>query len=647
MERKSLVVDNDPIMLKWMSNFLENEGYQVVTGEDGLEALNLLKHYKPDIIFADLIMPNIDGEKLCQVIRRDPGLKDVFLVVFSAAAPEENLHLYDTGADVCIAKSSFDKMAKQIRKALEEYQRRARHAASKPLIDFDDAFPRQITRELLNSRKHFELILRSMEEGILEITPQGQIIYSNPSALSLVGLPEERLLASNFIELFQEMDREKIKGYLSSLETNGRRIKIDPPLPLNGKQISLTLLSIPDEDNRTTIVLLKDESERKKMEAQLLQAQKMEAIGTLAGGIAHDFNNLLMVIQGNVSLMLLDTEPSHPHYEMLKAIEKKVQSGSKLTSQLLGYARKGRYEVKPLLLNPLVKETAETFGRTRKNIVLHFDLDEDLHTIEADPGQIEQVLMNLLVNAGDAMPHGGELYLKTLNVTHREIQSEIYEAAPGHYVLLSVRDTGIGMDQKTKERIFDPFFTTKGLGRGTGLGLASVYGIVKGHQGYINVESELGKGSTFSIFLPASAERVEAQVSKVEQIVKGQGTLLLVDDEEYILEVGEKILKTLGYDVLLANNGEKAIELFEANRDRIDLVILDLIMPYKGGQETFDEIRRINPRVKILLSSGYSMEGQAAEIMRKGCEGFIQKPFSIQEFSQKLKEILDSKRGKP
>ncbi len=646
MERKALVVDNDPIVLKWMTNFLEKEGYQVLAGEDGLSALNLLKNYKPDIIFADLIMPNIDGEKLCQMIPKNPDLKDVYLVVFSAVAPEENHDLRQAGADLCLAKTSFDKMSRHIRKALDELARRASCSKTETTLCLKDAIPRQITRELLNSRKHFELILRSMEEGILEINPQGQIIYSNPSALSLIGLPEEKVLASNFIHLFQEADREKLKGLLSTLEKEGRRINVDHPFQLDGRQVFLTLLPIPDGEHRSTIILIKDVSERKKMEAQLLQAQKMEAIGTLAGGIAHDFNNLLMVIQGNVSLMLLDLEPSHPHYEMLKAIEKKVQNGSKLTSQLLGYARKGRYEVKPILLNQLVKETSETFGRTRKNIVIHLDLSPDLHSLEADSSQMEQVLMNLLVNAADAMPHGGELFLRTANVTHQEIRSEVYEATPGDYILLAVTDTGIGMDQKTMQRIFDPFFTTKELGRGTGLGLASVYGIVKGHNGYINVQSEVGKGTTFSIYLPASTEKVEAQAQKGEEIVKGQGTILLIDDEEYVLDVGEKILKTLGYHVLVADSGEKGVHLYETHKSQIDLVILDLIMPRKGGEETFDALKRIDPEVKVLLSSGYSMNGQTQEMMKRGCIGFIQKPFSVKEFSQKLREIIGKKEMK-
>ena len=220
------------------------------------------------------------------------------------------------------------------------------------------------------------------------------------------------------------------------------------------------------------------QEERKKLETQLRQAHKMEAIGTLAGGIAHDFNNLLMGIQGNISLMLLDIDPTHPHYERLRNIQKQVQSGARLTSHLLGYARKGRYEVKPIDLNQFVEETSETFGRTRKEITIRRELAEDLFSIEADHRQIEQVLLNLFVNAADAMSGGGDLILKTMNVTHKDIKDKPYDPIPGNYVLLTVADTGKGMDEETIERIFDPFFTTKEMGRGTGLGLASAYGII-------------------------------------------------------------------------------------------------------------------------------------------------------------------------
>ncbi len=328
---------------------------------------------------------------------------------------------------------------------------------------------------------------------------------------------------------------------------------------------------------------------------------------------------------------------------MLKGIEKKVQDGSRLTSQLLGYARKGMYEIRPIHLNPVIKEISEAFGRTRKEVTIHRGLAPDLFPIEADQSQIEQVLMNLLVNAAESMPGGGDLSLETVNITHEEITGRIYDPRPGAYVLLTVKDKGIGMDPKTLERIFDPFFTTKGLGRGTGLGLASAYGIIKSHGGYIDVESEEGKGTVFKIYLPASEKKVPKTVKMAEEVVSGAEVVLLVDDEELVLGVGQKFLKVLGYRVLAARDGREAIELYEIYRDIIDLVILDLVMPKMGGGEVLDRLKALNPSVKVLLSSGYSIDGEAAKILERGCRGFIQKPFGIEQLSQSIQAILNKK----
>ncbi len=383
------------------------------------------------------------------------------------------------------------------------------------------------------------------------------------------------------------------------------------------------------------------EKEKKELESRLQQAQKMEAIGTLAGGIAHDFNNLLMGIQGNVSLILLDIDSTHPHYERLKRIEKQAQRGAKLTSQLLGYARKGRYEIKPVDLNQLVEETSETFGRTRKEVVIHRDLAEDLFAIEADEGQIEQVLLNLYINAADAMSNGGDLILKTINMTHDDIKGNLYDPKPGNYVLLTVTDAGIGMSKETMERIFEPFFTTKETGRGTGLGLASVYGIIRGHGGYIDVESKKGQGATFSIYLPASEKKVRKAVKTHKEFIEGSGTVFIVDDEEIILETGKSLLEAVGYRVFTAINGQEAIEVYKKNRDEIDIVLLDMVMPNMGGGEVYDRLKEISPDIKVILSSGYSVDGQATEILRRGCDGFIQKPFNVSELSIKIEEILE------
>jgi CheY-like chemotaxis protein len=331
---------------------------------------------------------------------------------------------------------------------------------------------------------------------------------------------------------------------------------------------------------------------------------------------------------------------------MLKTIEKKVRSGSRLTGQLLGYASKGKYEVKPLSLNHLIEETCEAFGRTRKSIAIHRSLSQELLPIEADQGQMEQVLMNLLVNAADAMPLGGNIFIETNLVSHKDIKGKVYHPKPGDYVLWTVRDTGLGMDSKILDRIFDPFFTTKEFGKGTGLGLALVYGIIKGHGGYIDVESENGKGTVFKIYLPATVKKVDAREVKFDPIQRGSETILMIDDEAPVLEVGERFLKFMGYHALLAKDGEEAVEIYQSQREKIDLVILDLVMPRMEGGEVFTRLKEISPDVKVLISSGYSIEGKASQVLGKGASGFIQKPFDIMQLSQSIRTILsDSPRS--
>ena len=380
-----------------------------------------------------------------------------------------------------------------------------------------------------------------------------------------------------------------------------------------------------------------------KAQSQIIQTEKLRAIGEMASGIAHNFNNLLMGIQGNVSLVLMDMDSTHQHYDRLKTIEKQVQGGAKLTSHLLGYARKGKYDVKPIDLNQLLKETSDAFSMTKKNVTIHRELAKDLFAVEADPGQMEQMLLTLYVNSADAMLAGGELTLKTANVTDKDMKHKLYRPKPGNYVLLTVTDTGIGMDKETMDRIFDPFFTTKEMGRGTGLGLASAYGIIKGHGGYIDVESRKEQGATFSIYLPSSERKVQEAVKTAEPFIKGTGMVLLVDDEEVILEVGKELLEAMGYRVLIAKDGKEAIEVYEKDRDEIDIVLLDMVMPNMSGGEAYDRMKEINPDVKALLSSGYSIDGEATEILKRGCNGFIQKPFEINELSGRIREILDKK----
>jgi len=505
---------------------------------------------------------------------------------------------------------------------------------------------------LQRSELKYRELVQNANSIILRMDSQGNITFFNEFAQQFFGYTEDEILGRNVVGSIVP----KIDSELRNLAAMIRDIGLNPEKHTNNENenmrkdgervlVSWTNKAIYDKDGNIVEILCvgNDITERKLLERQLLQALKMESIGTLAGGIAHDFNNLLMGILGNASLMLMNTDQADPNYNRLKSIEKQVESGSKLTSQLLGYARKGKYELKPINLNRLVKDTSEGFGRTRKDISIYLELLPDLLAVKADKGQIEQVLWNLYVNAADAMPSGGDFILKTLNTDHKDMKGRLYVPNPGRYVVLAVTDTGVGIDKETQQRIFDPFFTTKDMGRGTGLGLASVYGIIKGHDGYIDVESRKGEGATFRVYLPASEEKIAKTVKITKKLLKGIETVLLVDDEEIILDIGRDLLEAMGCSVLTAKDGRKAIELYQKNQNDIDIVILDMIMPNISGSDTYDRMKEINPDIKVLLSSGYSINGQASDILNRGCNGFIQKPFNINELSVAIRQILDKK----
>jgi signal transduction histidine kinase/ActR/RegA family two-component response regulator len=451
----------------------------------------------------------------------------------------------------------------------------------------------------------------------------------------------EKILASQSLDVFKE-------ALIAICEAGVDFESETVSQTLSGENINVLMsFQIPEakEKFETVLVSLMDISERKRLESQFFNAQKMEAIGTLAGGIAHDFNNLLMAIEGLASLILQDTGADHPHYATLTKIEKQVKNGAKLTAQLLGYARRERSESTLIDLNQVVRETAETFGRTRKQIAINLDLDDALRPVDANPGQIEQVLLNLCVNAADAMSDGGRLSFKSSNATREEMQDHAYMPKRGEFVQLDVQDSGVGMDEATRERIFEPFFTTKEMGRGTGLGLASVFGIVKSLGGFIEVDSEIERGTTFRIFLPASSRILTADLQPVgeQTVMTSSRTVLLVEDEEVVLDVGVQMLQHFGYAVLPAASGQEALQIYAENKDKIDLVILDMVMPDMGGRAVYDRLKQCNSTVKVLLSSGYSLSGEASEIMKSGCNGFIQKPFNIKELTAQIDHILQQR----
>jgi PAS domain S-box-containing protein len=507
---------------------------------------------------------------------------------------------------------------------------------------------------LRESEEKYRTILESIEEGCFETDIHGNLTFFSNPFLKILGYSREELMGADTDKYTSPDTAAKMKRITERLRETGKPENVADYdiVRKDGNNLSLELSVSLLKDQEGLPVgyrgVLRDVSERKKsekekhkLESQLQQAQKMESIGTLAGGIAHDFNNILMGIQGNASLMLLKIESDHPNYEKIKNIEKYVQNGTELTKQLLGFARRGKYLIRATDLNEIIDKSSGLFARTKKEIRVHTELADNLWAAEVDRGQIEQVLLNLYVNAWQAMSQGGDLYLQTENVILDRSYVKPYKVEPGRYVKISVSDSGVGIDRETQERIFEPFFTTKEMGRGTGLGLASVYGIVKSHGGYINVYSEKERGTVFTIYLPASEKEIVREKDSVAApIIRGSGTILLIDDEKMILDVGIELLDELGYEVISAMSGNEAIEVFKNDRDRIDLIIMDMIMPGMGGGETFDRLKEIDPDIKVLLSSGYSINGQATKILRRGCDGFIQKPFNMNQLAEKVQEIL-------
>ena len=494
----------------------------------------------------------------------------------------------------------------------------------------------------------YRSLLDSSADAIITYDLEGKARFISPAFTRIFGWTREEVEGKR-IPFLPESERQQTMNIIHGLLEHGTPCHAfrTKRTTKDGRLLDISISASRYDDHKGNpaglLVILRDISDRKRLEAQLQHAQRMESIGTLAGGVAHDFNNLLMAIQGNASLILLNKDSDHPDYKKVKNIENQVQRGAGLTKQLLGFARSGKYEVTPTNLNEIIRASAKMFARTKKELSINSKYQEKIWAVEADQGQIEQVLLNLFVNAWQAMSGGGELFVETENLVLGADDVESMEIKPGRYVKISVSDTGVGMDAGTLERIFDPFFTTREMGKGTGLGLASSYGIIRNHGGMIEVKSEQGKGSTFDIYLPAVESVVRNQVSKVRVGVKsGTETILLVDDEEIIIDVSPEMLTELGYEVLTAKSGEEALELYRRNRDKIDLVILDMIMPGMGGGETYDRLKQIDPEILVLLSSGYSIDGQATEILERGCNGFIQKPFNIEILSRKIREILNN-----
>ncbi len=500
---------------------------------------------------------------------------------------------------------------------------------------------------LKKAEEKYRLLVNNARDAIL-IIQDGMIKFTNPRLVEILGYAEDELYEHAITKFIHEEDRELVME-LHFKRLNGNDMPGGATFRGYTKTgaviwLDVTAVSVEWEGRTAGLYFLRDISQQRLLEGQLVQAQKMEAVGTLAGGIAHDFNNILMGIQGQTFLTLMNMNSNHPDYQKLKSIENLVSSGARITGQLLGFARVGKFETKLVSLNNLMEKSISLFGATKKDITVQKAFQETIWSVEADEVQIEQVLLNMYINAWHAMPGGGELFLETQNIFLNDVDVNPFSVAPGRYVKMAVTDTGMGMDEKTRERIFEPFFTTKEPDKGTGLGLTSAYSIIRNHGGFITVNSWPGKGTSFNVFLPASFKKDDAVKDAVREISKGSGTILVVDDEKTNLDVTRELLERWGYTVLTADKGQDAVAIYEKEHSNVDLVLLDMIMPGMSGERTFELLQQMEPKVRIIVCSGYSMGSQAKRLMERGCLGYIQKPYHFDQFLRKIDEAMKGKQ---
>ena len=511
---------------------------------------------------------------------------------------------------------------------------------------------KQKEAQLAESESLYRDLVTNMNEGVGITDEMGNYTFVNPRLCEMLEYRQEELIGMNFKDALDEENRIIfLKEYNKRPKRKFSQYEITFTTKSGKKLPALIAVSrIMDKGvYKGTRGVLTDLTALKKMESQLLHAQKMESVGVLAGGVAHDFNNILQTILGYTEMLMVEKEPGHPDLAYLKAIESAAQRARDLTRQLLTFSRKTEQRPRPLDINRSVREVCEILKTTiPKMIDIELTLADDPGIINADPAQIEQVLMNLAINAKDAMPNGGRLMVETENVTLDEKYTASHLGAkPGKYVLLTVSDTGQGIDEETLKHIFEPFFTTKEVGKGTGLGLATVYGIVKDHDGYITCYSgKPGLGTTFKVYLPvidAMAPERNATIRGKKDLPRGTETVLVVDDEKHMRNLGCEMLTRQGFSTISAVNGEQALEIYKEKKDRIDLIILDLNMPGMGGHRCLQELIKMDPQVKVIIASGYSAQATAGDTIQAGAAGFIGKPYRFADLLNKAREVLDKK----
>lgn len=626
-----LIIDDNIDGRIALQALLSGQGYALAFATNGIEGLDQAAVLIPDLIMLDVMMPGIDGLEVCRRLRDNPLLAEVPIIMVTAHNERDlRIQAIEAGADDFVSKQ-FD--TTELRARVRTITRLNRY------------------RRLIQERAKFERVVELAPHGLLIVDGDGIITMTNPALLRLFGAecPDE-IVGQNLLAFVEPTQHDQCVGFLSQTiaEPNYVAQFESTFVRLNGEPFpaEVDIGHFIWEGVTLAQVIIRDITRRRQLEARLLQAQKIESIGRLASGVAHDFNNLLTAIIGYTELSLDMLPPEADERDELTAIHKAAQSAAILTQRLLTFAREQKIEPRVFYLNDLLIDLNKLIRRLvgeAIEIVMH--LAPDLGQIKADPGQIEQVLINLIINARDAMPDGGRITIETCNIVLDPDRAHAHAGLlPGTYVALMVSDTGLGMEAIVKDHIFEPFFTTKEAGHGTGLGLAMCYGTIKQHGGMIDVVSELNQGTLFTIYLPRVDELGDVlpqSTSTGNLLPQGNETVLIVEDEMDVRTLVARILTDLGYRVREASNGDDALAILsEHAKPTVDIVLTDVVMPRMGGKVLAEQVIRRYPEVKILFMSGYSEHSQPSH----GAEHtipFLQKPFSAAILAHKVRDVLD------
>ncbi|HTV57775.1 MAG TPA: response regulator [Verrucomicrobiae bacterium] len=610
------------------------ENYRVETASTREEFVKKLQSSSFDVVISDFRMKDWTGLDALEEVRRYSPQTPVILLT-GTLGDERAVDCIKQGITDYVLKEQITRLPLAIRRAEEEL--RLRQAEARAI------------EALRASEARYRGLVDNAAYGMYGIVPGGHIIYANPALATMLGYdsPAELLRLENIQPIFRDPSvgsRLEEECFLKpSVEATTEWNRKD------GKTIVVRLIGrrtqTADDPVAWLEMIAEDITDRSVLEKQLLQAQKFEAIGQLAGGIAHDFNNMIGAILGWADIGLDETEPDsrlHRHFEKMRH---QAERAAALTRQLLAFARRQILEPRNIDLNQSVTETLSLLEKViGGNIEMKTHLAPDLAVVRADPTQVEQVLMNLCINARDAMPGGGAILIETSNAHFDDeyCASQPF-ARPGSYSLLAVSDTGTGMDAATLDRIFEPFFTTKELGKGTGLGLATVYGIVRQHGGFVHVYSEPGHGTTFRIYLPSSSQPCDSPetVEDAAEIRGGSEVILVAEDHDGLRELARETLTNLGYRVLLACEGEQAVREFHEHSLEIDILLLDVVLPKLSGSEVYSHISQSAPRIPVIFATGYSADLALPDQLRRAGITVLQKPYSPRTLARKVRDVLD------